>query len=761
MNVMQRFLVGSAVIASASVAVADDNYQLLITTNEAGVVTVTREKTAELHEFILFPFLDPEVTRVEYRTSGCVARLNSTEPSTYTGGTYCVNAQLRPYNSGVFGSGPVYLKGGSSLVGTEQLSQIAVTNKVIFEDTDSWALGVADHSLILHSIGSTAATPYANLGRSEGKACSVALALDGEGNEPLAGVRMRGELDILIDGGTLRAAPSASGKYFIETNTKVFPKTVSASDRGFAFDAAAGADVEFGMPLAVKGSGLVTNCVESVAVSNGSFEDNPVNWTEVNVTSSNGGKVGVLSNGNTTWVGKADHLVMTPYGSKFFTIRGGHALYTEATTAVPRDGEWYLTFVYAPRNGYYSNQLDSTVTVSNADTAVSQTLTHVHAGDSVLDFREVVVGPFDLTAGNYHVRVEATNWRKEKDNSGYSGMSYDNFEFRRLAFAPARPPITKTGAGRLVFADMDCQTSALAADEGDLALCSSSLSNTTAAVKGGATLELIGTALDEGSTVSVAEGGTLAFGDVHPSNLIANASFESNSSTSKDVSSIPAKGWELTCVVANANNNQGRTLGGVQGYGGNVTANGPAAAAGAGNFSAAIREQCRMHRKFTIAEAGQYRLSFVYARRKDAGYNDSTMVLYPQIDGESIDELKPPTAAFQTFAATVSLEPGEHELGFFVDGGWREGAGPMAFIDLVRLGKLLPAQEVKEGATVDMASGSTLRLDNVQDLTIADFRVDGRRINGKRGAIKAAGVTVVGDGQIRVGERLGLMIIFR
>lgn len=216
--------------------------------------------------------------------------------------------------------------------------------------------------------------------------------------------------------------------------------------------------------------------------------------------------------------------------------------------------------------------------------------------------------------------------------------------------------------------------------------------------------------------------------------------------------------WTYVCVVSNANNQVGKNPGGTQGYGGNVSEKGPSPVNGAGTYSAAIREQVRIFQQVSVPESGRYRLSFVFAKRKN--YTDG-MVLYPRIDGADLAELNPSSSAFESFGTTVELEAGPHELSFYVDGTWTGSTGPVAFVDLVRLSRVAPAIALPEGVAVDMASGSTLRLENIQDLTIADFRVNGARINGGRSAIRSAGVTIVGDGKIHVGDRLGLLIIYR
>ncbi|MBR4616901.1 MAG: hypothetical protein IKO55_14925, partial [Kiritimatiellae bacterium] len=62
---------------------------------------------------------------------------------------------------------------------------------------------------------------------------------------------------------------------------------------------------------------------------------------------------------------------------------------------------------------------------------------------------------------------------------------------------------------------------------------------------------------------------------------------------------------------------------------------------------------------------------------------------------------------------------------------------------------------------IDMASGATLRLDNIEKVVIKDFRVDGMPIRGGRAAAGAAGVAVSGSGTVRFGDKPGLTVFLR
>lgn len=161
-------------------------YTCSVTTNdETKVVTVSRVESSDiLPPFITQPFLDPDVSSVEYHTLASDVRLSTSVPSTYTGGTYLYNSQVRPLQSWNFGTGPIYLYQGSMLVGGDV--QIEVTNKLVFGHTDAYALAMSDGRMVLRNIGSTTKSPCVSFGRSSGNESCITLALDGGDNDPLA-----------------------------------------------------------------------------------------------------------------------------------------------------------------------------------------------------------------------------------------------------------------------------------------------------------------------------------------------------------------------------------------------------------------------------------------------------------------------------------------------------------------------------------------------------------------------------------------------
>lgn len=754
---MRRLMLigGLAAVALAGRA----NYQFVVTTNvETKAVTVGIETIAgEMQDRLYTAFMDPDVSSVTYQLKGNVAYAYPSETPTYKGGTFLDNSQMRPANADALGPGPITIGHGSQFVQTEKDS-MSITNKIIFVDEFGWVLGFGGKEFVLHSLGSTATSPCANLGRGSGSEATVSLSLDGEDNEALDRIRLRGNLNLnILDGTVFKATAASHGPYFVETDAG--PTTVKVLG-DFAFDAAEGADTEFGLPLNLDKTFVTTNVVETVSVSNGSFENGGTGWNSARTTGKPSNSIpGVIENGSgtcTTWLGSGN---ATPYGSKFYCIRAGQTIWTTTPMQIETTGSWFVNFAYATRPDNYGDRVDTYVTLSNTTERTEQTVMLRRNGYHT--FRDVSVGPFDLKAGAYVLKIE-NGWDQTADTSNYGAMNYDNFSLARCEVVTNGLSFAKTGAGRLTCSNLIAKNASLGVQGGSLQLADSSLDDSRVTVGSGATVTLRGGTCRKGTTVDVADGATLAFAEVVPGNCVENGRFEMYSgNASKDLDGKLPIGWSMDVVVPNENNQQGANFGGHQGYGGNVTANGPTLADGE-SYSLAIREQCRAYRNVNVPAAGTYRLTFWYAKRKN--YSDG-MVLYPAFDAardidDALDMLTPSNESFAKYEKLVDLEAGEHVLSFYVDGTWASGPGPLCFIDNVELCKVSPVGDVTD-ATFDLESGSTLRLDNIQPIHIQDFRVDGVKIDGSKSAIRAAGVTVEGDGAIRVGDKLGLVILFR
>jgi len=68
-----------------------------------------------------------------------------------------------------------------------------------------------------------------------------------------------------------------------------------------------------------------------------------------------------------------------------------------------------------------------------------------------------------------------------------------------------------------------------------------------------------------------------------------------------------------------------------------------------------------------------------------------------------------------------------------------------------------------DGTVFNLASGSTLVLDNAEPIFLASGSVfvDGREVNGSQNSLMSAGVTVTGKGKLRIGPEIGTVIIMQ
>lgn len=741
-------------LAIAAILGIGANASYNIATNAEGVVSIWNTK-AEFTD-IRTPFLHPDVSSVVF-SNNLYKTFHLYKPSTYTGGTVISATQIRPHDPGVFGSGKVLFKNGSIVVE----SALMITNQVCCTSDDAWLLGMDANALGLSALAPSSGYRFASIGRQGGNLATVRLALAGEQNEALSGIRMRGKLDLILDGAELKASAGGdNAMYFVDT-TPQYDKRLIVSESGFSFDAGEGVDIDSGLPFADMTYGwLKPNIMASVAFYNGSFENGADGWTAKQVNST-GSIPGVKSNGDTTWVGTGSNVVKTPYGSKFYTIRSGQALVLDKAVRIEESGQWYVSYVDAPREGDHYHAIDTSVTVSNIATSVAQTL--INPADGVHGFNEVTVGPFELEVGEYALIVE--NSRPASDTSNYGAVSYDNFELRKLSFSPVGFPFRKLGAGHLQLCGFADDYGSVSVQGGSLSLFDTTLKGTVVSADEGTMLTLGSVSLSDGAEVNIATAAKLRFSNVNTfGNLVADGSFEQNTvNGNKNFDNGIGSNWEVEVVEVNNNNNgaNGAVISGIQGYGGNVTSgNRPVAVEGSGAYSAAIRCQVRINQTVTIPDDGCYILSFSAAKRYRSDYESTAIRLCPQIDGANIASIELGSEKFELTKLSVNLSKGEHKLSFYVDSDWTGDGGPMAFVDLVNLAPVVPIPDI-ENCSINLKSGSVLMLDNIQPVYVSDFMVDGCKIHGRRKHIEAAGVVVQGEGVIRVGNQTGSIVILR
>ena len=457
----------------------------------------------------------------------------------------------------------------------------------------------------------------------------------------------------------------------------------------------------------------------------------------------------------------------TPSGRFSLLLRTGHRL-TSSPVVLPEDGAWRIAFKRVGRVGYSGSDVVTDVVFTDVGTGA--TYTGIIPGFiDAADYQDAVSPPFNLKAGTYtfsiHPRAQGSNV-----------MFYDSFVVQRVDTTrlPDGGRITKRGAGELVVTGQaDPFENAFTAAAGTLRLLDASFADAILEARDGGALVLgAGTALDARTVVSVESGARLGLDDLGE-NLVRNGSFERNALSLGKVTadngflygagSEKIEDWTLAAVVQNTQNSTGSNLGGALCNDNTIYPYGPATQEGL--YAACVREHCRLYQSVEVPEAGDYRISFLYAWRDN--YLDSPTA--GRVEIVTADHVTNTVAVlaervngtYVRCEQTLSLQPGPHTLVFRVDVGTAASGGPWMQFDDVSLRKVGAQPEL--GGTLALSTGSVLELNNTVpfELPRGAVTVDGREFRGSRGALERSGVTVKGDGRIQVGLPNGTMLILR
>ena len=487
-------------------------------------------------------------------------------------------------------------------------------------------------------------------------------------------------------------------------------------------------------------------------------------WTIVNEDSTAPGEFlsGVYANGKDEF--NPDR--PTPSGRFALLLRTGHRL-TSSPVVLPVDGTWQIAFKRVGRPGHSGAVVVTDVVVTDVASGVARTNSIPGFIDSP-EYQDAYSPAFDLKAGTYTFSVHP---RAQSSNSVY----YDGFVVRRVETTrrPDAGRITKRGAGELVITGQAAPyENAFTATAGTLRLLDASFADAVLEARDSGALVLgAGTALDARTVVSVDSGARLGLDDLGE-NLVRNGGFEGNSLSSGAMTADNGflsggsrlDDWSLAAVVKNKQNSDGGNPGGVLFNTNTISPKGPATQEGL--YAACVREHCRLYQSVEVPEAGDYRISFLYAWRD--GYLDSPTAGRVEIVTE--DHVTNTVAVlservngkYMRREQTLSLLPGTYTLVFRVDvGTFTTGGGPWMQFDDVSLRKVGAQPEL--GGTLALSTGSVLELNNTVpfELPRGAVTVDGRAFNGSRGALERSGVTVKGDGRIQVGQPGGTILIVR
>lgn len=650
---------------------------------------------------------------------------------------------LRINSEASLGVGDVVMESDSALWTT--VSGLDITNRIV-QNGLAYGGALIGGSPTFRRIGTTSAnSSHAfGFGRISGGTSSAVLSL-ADDSEGIGYFAIRGNFSLAVNGGTVKARADSSSPFFRNwSGESYWNHEISVGRDGFVFDSNGastkldlGATLKFGQT-----SETVTNngAVCSTAYANPSVESNLTGWTLGKLE----GATQSSSRQNNGSGFCNDEAYYTKDGSWFIALRCYN--YADTTINVPEAGLWRLACDIGHRPGGYTGYtIPVTITVDmgteNEQTYVIPSRGNAHP------FTYCETCPFALEAGEHTVRYATGN---VSTGSNLSTVHLDAFRIVKAdVVTHDLSQFVKKGAGTLTVATLETD-GRVAVSNGTLRLVGPELVGAKMDVATGATLELCAGSVTD-AQMTVAAGATLRFScDIM--NYINNGSFETPVTSGYSDGMGGSTGW------SQIRNNDGYSSG-IQRNGSAMSTD--SAATPEGDQTAYVRARGGViYQTFNLASAGTYRLSFLQAQRWNYKGKLTTVV---SIDNTDVLSLPPEASAqneFHRYSTDVSLNAGEHTVKFTVTGG---NANSEMFIDDIRLVDMSVPPTSIAGGRMDLSSGSILDLQNFTLLEIPKgvLFVDGVPVVGKKTDLESAGVTVIGDGQIRVGPPSGLIITFR
>ena len=742
-------LVGGILVPGVVAAAVNCTLQ---TNDTEVVVQLTSKNDAELTEV----FKAPEVKSLKAGRIagdiGTVLQLKSTEANDFPDGILLDGVQLRAFNTGVLGTGPIRIVKDTGAIyhGLSAELTMAITNRIELGE-GSWIASDYKESqprvLEIHNLAAgenNQATKRVVIGRSGTGEAGVRLALDGEDNGPIGEFTLRGNLHLEVDGGAIRiAGESAGNPVFAPASTQSTP-TIRATTKDLAFGVAAGADRELGLvPEFLIGDDVA----ETVVPANASFENTSVGasvgepWT-VSFTNKTDGSNGYVQENGGGFLNSSYPGYYTPYGKNVLMLRR-HAT-AKVPVSLPSTGRWRFSVACGSRpDGNYSLNMPFELII---DQGLATETRRFFAGEQVHVFKTCSVEAENLAAGEHTFTIQTGN-----NGIAYGCLLFDNVKVERVV--PGRTAhVTKTGSGALSVGDLALRNT-LTVGEGTLALTGAYSNAYAAEVASGATLALSGAAVC-GSTIRVASGGTLDYRTVGDTVLV-DGSFEQT----KVVGYTPISAADYRWKMAYLGENVGRDMqSGIQHNGSAMSTAEPWTTVGEQTLY--LRNESTATQSFTVPEAGLYRLSFLQASRRYG--NSQKLGLTVKIDGESVlfNAGKDAHYDFYRTEKDVELSAGAHTLVFETDAGSQEN-GAMVLLDDVSVRPVADRNTIDAASELHLDAGSTLILGNIEKIVVDQVYVGGELIRGGRRQLEAKGVTVVGNGAIQCGKPLGLILSVR
>ena len=657
-----------------------------------------------------------------------------------TGNVVVTKSQLRYGSSGSIGPGTVTVLGNATLFNDD-----VAAPDVKFVQSDQSFMGSTGPRLTIKGVGTTADNTARKfgIGRSNDYSCRITLALTDPESEGIGQYVVRGGgMDLMFDGGTVKACPETPEVFFNVTGN--MKPVARVTNSGVTFDTA-GASTELGLALTFDGTKAITNVVETVEPQNWSFETGGFPPWSIDKGEQPGETSSVNANDSAFMKDGGGNLMPAYYttnGTKFAVVRRGHTM--SQTVNLPSAGLWRVVYERGcrPHSSYPSYPRTVTVSLGGQSTISPPQAT-------MYPFRREETALFELGAG-----AQVLSFSVDPGGGQNVGVFFDAIRLERCEVTPIPVgPFVKTGVGSLAVTNL-VTDGLVAVSNGTLTVRQTTLDGTPVEVAAGGTLELYATKLTN-ATVNVAAGGTLALRDGDGKNLVVNGSFEDNLLSEAGYqaysSNTGPRGWTMNFEVSS-------DAPGIQ-VNGSAMSNKGGSYTEYGRTTVYLRQRARLQQTVSVPADGEYEVSFMHGCRY--GYNSYTIPLTCLIDGVAVASNGTRTANydFERSTTRVNLTAGEHTLMFST--GSSSVLYAALFIDDVRL---MPVEGTNalDGNALAFASGATLDLQNAEPIYLAGgVTVDGRVVKGTANTLRRAGVTVTGGGAIQIGPPQGTIVIIK
>lgn len=728
------------VACGLAAATASAGYNEYTSTVKDGI----KDVTLTVNETIITDTLsEPSVDTLRFTRSSnfYTVKLRSLNGNDLPGGIVLNGFNLHIQNPNVLGTGPIVLSNDWSSLYVDY-NNPDVQNRVVIGSSSAWISGQGAYTPTLHNIGfiPTYTERKVKLGRDNSFSGSVRLLLDGSENDPVGYFSLRDGSALTIDGGTLRAASNASAvrDFFRRADAGAKAPTMTIANTPLTLETSGGLAVRLGLTPSFSSSHTNEVFREEYKTDDWSFESGIGNWKFVQSTLNTSfqtvnGQPYDTRDGN-AWT--------TTNGNKYVMLRLGAQVYRNFD--VPTTGKWKVVFERGCRpDSTYSMNMSTTVYVDDEAVCTFPALTKT---EEKHPFKEFSTGLIELTKGAHKIAIGI-------DGSGslYSSLNFDAIRLQRYDVVVPAHAIAKTGEGMFVLNDVDKRDLSISVKAGTLACENTVLPNAAIAVASGAELNAAGLTA-AGAMVDVAAGGRLSFRAKDASDLIANGGFEMPETKDNSFCWTSDCKWTLYPW-------EGSDRPVIQRNGGKYCPSGNSYPTPYGDQFLLLRIDEAAYQSVSVPADGTYALSFAQSYRKEYQSPGLTVA----VDGNAVLTVSGADAQhdFEQTTVNVVLSKGNHEIRFTAQSGNNAGQYSRLSIDNVSLVTADVNPSDLSTATLNLKSGSVVRLDNPEKVAVGVVTVDGVAVRGGAGALRAAGVMVEGAGRIQCGKPLGICIFVR